>query len=188
MLYSTSTVPAPEEGLGGAAGAFTITDEEFSAFRALVLKEAGIFLSDAKRQLVLSRLAKRLRHFHVCLAMLLPARSSALAEPKRAIEELCRGMNNASKVLRMFLEVSACAVGLLVYLAAVLCIILIGTCWQILFGPLAKRSELAARSHRCEIDQQPNCTGAPSECCCSERSGTSASLLDRDVSDAESRD
>ena len=121
--------------------------------------------------------------------MLLPdARSSALAEPKRAIEELCRGMNNASKVLRMFLEVSACAVGLLVYLAAVLCIILIGTCWQILFGPLAKRSELAARSHRCEIDQQPNCTGTPSECCCSERSGTSASLLDRDVSDAESRD
>ena len=40
-----------------------ITDEEFQAFRQLIHKEAGIFLSDVKRALLSSRLAKRLRHF-----------------------------------------------------------------------------------------------------------------------------
>ncbi|MBI4522671.1 MAG: protein-glutamate O-methyltransferase CheR [Deltaproteobacteria bacterium] len=42
---------------------FQITDREFSAFRDLILREAGISLSEGKRQLLCSRLAKRLRHF-----------------------------------------------------------------------------------------------------------------------------
>lgn len=42
------------------AGA-AITDAEFAAFQALVLRVSGISLTDSKRQLVLSRLAKRLR-------------------------------------------------------------------------------------------------------------------------------
>lgn len=67
MLQSTdrsSLLAAfPTDGQPRVAGAFVITDEEFRVFRALVLKEAGIFLSEAKRQLVASRLAKRLRHF-----------------------------------------------------------------------------------------------------------------------------
>jgi chemotaxis protein methyltransferase CheR len=44
------------------AGLFTITAEEFSVFRELIHREAGIALSDAKKQLVCSRLGKRLRH------------------------------------------------------------------------------------------------------------------------------
>jgi chemotaxis protein methyltransferase CheR len=40
----------------------TITDNQFRLFRDLIYKVAGISLSDAKRQLVQSRLGKRLRH------------------------------------------------------------------------------------------------------------------------------
>jgi chemotaxis protein methyltransferase CheR len=47
---------------GNTGGLFTITAQEFSAFRELIHQEAGISLSDAKRQLVCSRLSKRLRH------------------------------------------------------------------------------------------------------------------------------
>ncbi len=39
----------------------SITDEEFQAIRDLIYQEAGISMSDAKRALVCSRLAKRLR-------------------------------------------------------------------------------------------------------------------------------
>lgn len=40
-----------------------LTDKEFSSFRALVLDWTGITLSDNKRELLYSRLTKRLRHF-----------------------------------------------------------------------------------------------------------------------------
>jgi len=41
---------------------FDISDRQFQLFRDLIYKSAGISLSDAKRQLVKSRLGKRLRH------------------------------------------------------------------------------------------------------------------------------
>ena len=44
-------------------GQFVITDREFQRFRALVLQQTGIALGDSKRQLVCSRLGKRLRHY-----------------------------------------------------------------------------------------------------------------------------
>ena len=44
-------------------GFLTLTDDEFQSFRELILRKAGISLSDAKRQLVASRLARRLHHF-----------------------------------------------------------------------------------------------------------------------------
>lgn len=44
-----------------AAGS-TISDDEFQAIRHLIYREAGISMSEAKRALVCSRLAKRLRH------------------------------------------------------------------------------------------------------------------------------
>lgn len=44
-------------------GTVHITDKEFQAFRHLIFQEAGISLSEAKRALVASRLARRLRHF-----------------------------------------------------------------------------------------------------------------------------
>lgn len=46
------------------AGGFPISNEEFRLFRELLFKEAGISLGEGKRQLVASRLAKRLRHHH----------------------------------------------------------------------------------------------------------------------------
>ena len=39
------------------------TNKEFHAFRNLIFQEAGISLGDAKRALVASRLARRLRHY-----------------------------------------------------------------------------------------------------------------------------
>jgi chemotaxis protein methyltransferase CheR len=44
-------------------GQLVITDREFQQFRALVRKHAGIALGDTKRQLVCSRLGRRLRHY-----------------------------------------------------------------------------------------------------------------------------
>ncbi len=40
---------------------FTITDKEFDLFRRLIYEQTGISLSDHKRELVVSRLARRLR-------------------------------------------------------------------------------------------------------------------------------
>jgi chemotaxis protein methyltransferase CheR len=48
---------APPMGSGG----FAINDSEFHAFRRLILEQAGITLNDSKKQLVASRLARRLR-------------------------------------------------------------------------------------------------------------------------------
>lgn len=44
-------------------GTIHISDKEFQAFRKLLFQEAGISLNDAKRALVASRLARRLRDF-----------------------------------------------------------------------------------------------------------------------------
>jgi chemotaxis protein methyltransferase CheR len=44
-------------------GQFVITEREFQQFRALVLQQTGIALGDSKRQLVCSRLGKRLRYY-----------------------------------------------------------------------------------------------------------------------------
>jgi chemotaxis protein methyltransferase CheR len=63
MTQGISSDIAAGEGSLGALGTYAITDEEFNIFRALILKEAGISLTGAKRQLVTSRLAKRLRYF-----------------------------------------------------------------------------------------------------------------------------
>lgn len=42
---------------------FTITDQEFSRFRSFIFEIAGIDLAPAKKAMVSSRLAKRLRHY-----------------------------------------------------------------------------------------------------------------------------
>ena len=42
-----------------------ITDREFAAFQQLVYRHAGISLSDAKRQLLVGRLSRRLRELHL---------------------------------------------------------------------------------------------------------------------------
>ena len=42
-----------------------ISDRDFNAIRTMIYQEAGISLSDAKRALVCSRLAKRLRHLNL---------------------------------------------------------------------------------------------------------------------------
>jgi chemotaxis protein methyltransferase CheR len=51
------------DNLANAGGVFQIADPEFHAIREIIYREAGISLSEAKRALVCSRLAKRLRHF-----------------------------------------------------------------------------------------------------------------------------
>jgi chemotaxis protein methyltransferase CheR len=61
-MYS-GTIPSTAEIVPYSSGLFTISDQEFRAFRELIFQEAGISLSDAKRALVCSRLSKRLRHF-----------------------------------------------------------------------------------------------------------------------------
>jgi chemotaxis protein methyltransferase CheR len=53
---------APTPTLPGVPGQLEITDAEFERFRALVARQTGIALGDTKRQLVCSRLARRLRH------------------------------------------------------------------------------------------------------------------------------
>ncbi len=42
----------------------TITDQEFALFQRLIYKIAGISLSDAKKVLLVGRLAKRLKHYN----------------------------------------------------------------------------------------------------------------------------
>src|SRR5690349_4526404 len=51
---------APESA--GSDGGMRISDAEFASFRELVRRSAGITLSDTKRTLLCSRLARRLRH------------------------------------------------------------------------------------------------------------------------------
>lgn len=50
---------------GPAAVGTSITDQEFRQIQELIYREAGISLSEAKRALVCSRLAKRLRHLRL---------------------------------------------------------------------------------------------------------------------------
>ncbi len=56
---SSSANPNPRQRLSPSG--FEITDEEFNLFRDLIRKEAGISLADHKRELVVSRLSRRLR-------------------------------------------------------------------------------------------------------------------------------
>jgi chemotaxis protein methyltransferase CheR len=63
IMARAETFSLPTAPTQPLVGTFPITDQEFDAFRELILRETGIFLSDAKRQLVSSRLAKRLRRF-----------------------------------------------------------------------------------------------------------------------------
>jgi len=42
---------------------FQITDKEFNNFQTFIFDEAGISMADTKKQLVLNRLSKRLRHY-----------------------------------------------------------------------------------------------------------------------------
>ncbi|HET7810429.1 MAG TPA: CheR family methyltransferase, partial [Steroidobacteraceae bacterium] len=55
------TVPAPT----GAGADFALSSSEFERLRELVREHTGIALSEAKRQLVYSRLARRLRALHL---------------------------------------------------------------------------------------------------------------------------
>lgn len=42
---------------------FEISDKEFKSFQSFIFDEAGISMADSKKQLVLNRLSKRLRHY-----------------------------------------------------------------------------------------------------------------------------
>lgn len=42
---------------------FNITDKEFKDFQSFIFNQAGISMADSKKQLVLNRLSKRLRHY-----------------------------------------------------------------------------------------------------------------------------
>lgn len=44
---------------------FTITDQEFSQYRAFLQDKVGICLSDNKKTLLIARLSKRLRHYQI---------------------------------------------------------------------------------------------------------------------------
>ncbi len=44
---------------------FEITDKEFKSFQSFIFDEAGISMADSKKQLVLNRLSKRLRHYRM---------------------------------------------------------------------------------------------------------------------------
>jgi hypothetical protein len=58
-VKTTSTAAAPRPD--AAAGPYRITDREFSLFQELVQRESGIQLPEAKRLLLVGRLARRLR-------------------------------------------------------------------------------------------------------------------------------
>jgi chemotaxis protein methyltransferase CheR len=57
--------PQPLFNVASVCNVSTLTDEEFQTIRELIYREAGISMSDAKRALVCSRLAKRLRHLNL---------------------------------------------------------------------------------------------------------------------------
>ena len=58
-----NTSPAKENPTAQANNWLTITDEEFHQLRNFIHESTGIALSEHKRMLVCSRLAKRLRHY-----------------------------------------------------------------------------------------------------------------------------
>ena len=45
--------------------AFELNDKEFRRFQSFIFEEAGITISDGKKQLVLNRLSKRLRYYNL---------------------------------------------------------------------------------------------------------------------------
>ncbi len=56
------TEPGQWSGLGHLERDLVLTDEDFSRIRQLIYQRAGIVLAEHKREMVYSRLAKRLRH------------------------------------------------------------------------------------------------------------------------------
>ena len=44
---------------------FKITEKEFKTFQSFIFSEAGISMSDSKKQLIVNRLSKRLRHYEI---------------------------------------------------------------------------------------------------------------------------
>ncbi len=60
-MSAATALPLPPEGDLLALGAPSVSDGDFLRFQRLIEKEAGIFLSDAKRSLLVGRLARRLR-------------------------------------------------------------------------------------------------------------------------------
>lgn len=42
-----------------------LADAEFNSLRSLIVRETGVFLSDARRELVTARLSKRLGQLHM---------------------------------------------------------------------------------------------------------------------------
>jgi chemotaxis protein methyltransferase CheR len=65
-ILTQSQVPGAESGqwsgLGHLERDLVLTDEDFSRIRQLIYQRAGIVLAEHKREMVYSRLAKRLRH------------------------------------------------------------------------------------------------------------------------------
>ena len=55
--------PGQWSGLGHLERDLILTDEDFSRIRELIYQRAGIVLAEHKREMVYSRLAKRLRHY-----------------------------------------------------------------------------------------------------------------------------
>ncbi|MGH7266333.1 MAG: CheR family methyltransferase [Candidatus Rokuibacteriota bacterium] len=58
-MRAAAATPTPS----AVPGQLRITEAEFQRFRALVSRQTGIALGDTKRQLVCSRLGRRLRHY-----------------------------------------------------------------------------------------------------------------------------
>jgi len=56
-----ATIPDPSAGWAAPGSARSLSMRDFRLFQALIQREAGIHLSDAKRVLVEGRLARRLR-------------------------------------------------------------------------------------------------------------------------------
>ena len=61
MNAKTQTAKPAPAGTTPAAGEFQLTDKDFRFIRQFIAREAGIELSDAKRNLVYGRLSRRLR-------------------------------------------------------------------------------------------------------------------------------
>ncbi len=61
MTVQTATRPSAQEARSGPLGEVPLTDEDFDAIAAMVREQSGIVLSASKRDLVYSRLRRRLR-------------------------------------------------------------------------------------------------------------------------------
>lgn len=62
MLSATHTQNTVQGHMGGLKGMAVLTDQEYRQFSELIYRIAGISMSEAKKPLISSRLAKRLKH------------------------------------------------------------------------------------------------------------------------------